>query len=354
MTSGHAARRCAWVAVAAFACTACGAPRVDGVHHLTAPYNYSFYETYEGAARSFYAAHVAHFGAYELLMTPDASTASDMVDFERTVRRLVADPPKFEPPAGVVAPEWTRMSYGTAQSMDWTHMLHEQLYDILTDDAVDDRQAAGERAIAYYLSEADAAFSTRGYGHRWMEGGGEWAGTFRDAFPAVNGILWAYHWHHAAVYEALMTEDPATRTAQLDRVITVFEDSVLVDLPTEMPLTAEVAPRFSRAFPAAAHIFDNLHMMHDVVNDIMAYPDYDLTAKRTEIDRLQRLMVFAGQDEVVAPGMPMGDGHMMSMSAMRVPTEVTPGVWLPQGHPDARMAPMPELMMPLPAPGGVR
>ncbi len=62
-------------------------------------------------------------------------------------------------------------------------------------------------------------------------------------------------------------------------------------------------------------------------------------------------MTYAVQDEVEAPGMPMGDGHEMSMGSMRVPTQLPSGEWLPQGHPDARMAPMPELMRPLPPSG---
>jgi hypothetical protein len=328
---------------------ACGVPQHNHVYRLSAPYNFAFYDTYELAARSFYAAHFAHFGAYELLMEPGDDIEERMAAFEKRVRELVAQPPKFEPPADIVAPTWSRLAFETGRSMDWTHMLHSQLYDILTDGRVTDKRAAGERAIAYYLSEAGTAFSTRGYGHRWMEGGGEWAGTFREAYPAVNGILWAYHWHHAAVYEALMESDPDRRQAELDRVIRVFTDSVLVDLPQVMPLTGEIAPEFSRMFPAAAHIFDNLHMMHDVVNDIMAYTSYDIGDKAAEIERLRTLMVYAGQDTVAAPPMPMHEGHSMSGGAMRVPTQLPSGDWLPQGHPEARMASMQELMQPLPA-----
>jgi len=264
------------------------------------------------------------------------------------------------PPIGVIAPDWVRIAHRTAAAMDWTHHLHEQLYDILSDDRVQDRQAAGEAAIAHYLQRSDAAFSTRGYGHAFMMAGGSWAGTFARRYPSVNGILWAYHWHHAAVYEALMEETHEDRARALDRVLEVFVDSVLVDPPSYMPLTAETAPRFSAMFPAAAHIFDNLHMMHDVVNDIMADPAYDLPAKEAEIERLRLLMSYAGQDTVQAPGMSMGGnehaamghegmgGHEMSPGSMRVPTELPDGSWLPQGHPEARMAPIMELMQPLP------
>lgn len=334
------------------------APRQDAVYRLPASYNFAFYDTYEFAARSFYAAHYTHFGAYENLMEGGPDTEARMAAFTNRVRQYVAEPPRFEPPADVIAPSWSRLAYETGQSMHWTHMLHSQLYDILTDERVVDKQGAGERAIAYYLSEAGSAFSTRGYGHRFMEGGGSWAGAFRERFPEVNGILWAYHWHHAAVYEALMEPDPQTRRDELSRVITVFEDSVLNDLPTVMPLTAEVAPEFARMFPAAAHIFDNLHMMHDVVNDIMADDRFDLDAKEIEIERLRRQMNYAGQDTVVAPGLPMDGGHEggheMGGGGMRVPTQLADGSWLPQGHPEADAASMDAMMRPLPAPGGER
>lgn len=351
MPSTHLSRRPAGIiGFVAFAAAACGSAQRNDVYHLAAPYNFAFYDTHEEAARSFYAAHFTHFAAYEILMHPGQDPPGRMSEFETRVRAYIADPPKFEPPAEIIAPRWTRLAFETAQSMDWAHMLHSQLYDILTDDRITDKRTAGERAIAYYLSETEAAFSTRGYGHRFMEGGGEWAGNFHIAYPDINGILWAYHWHHAAVYEALMETDPDRRRAELDRVIDVFTDSVLLELPHVMPLTAEVAPRFSRLFPAAAHIFDNLHMMHDVVNDIMAEPSYSLSEKAAEIERLRGQMVYAGQDTVEAPGMPMGADHRMSDGAMRVPTELPTGRWLPQGHPEARMAPMGEFMRPLPAP----
>lgn len=351
-----AARPVGRLALFALALGACASGPRTGVFHLSAPYNYAFYDTFEPAARSFYAAHYAHFGAYEILMRPAPDLHDRMSGFAAEVHRLVADPPKFEPPAEIVAPHWSRLAYETGQSMDWTHMLHSQLYDILTDPAVVRKREAGERAISYYLSEAETAFSTRGYGHRFMEGGGPWAGAFRAEFPAVNGILWAYHWHHAAVYEALMDPDPAVQAVELERVIRVFEDSVLVNPPTEMPLTAEVAPRFSRMFPAAAHIFDNLHMMHDVANDVMAFEAYALAEKQAEILRLRDLMSYAAQDTVSAPGMPMGS-HTMTPGSMRVPIQLSSGEWLPQGHPDAAMAPMAEFMRPLPPvrnPGGGR
>ncbi|MGI9625265.1 MAG: hypothetical protein ACR2QM_00400, partial [Longimicrobiales bacterium] len=162
-----------------------------------------------------------------------------------------------------------------------------------------------------------------------------WSGVFAERFPSVNGILWAYHWHHAAVYEALMEPDHASRADALDRVLTTFSDSILSDLPTYMPLTGEIAPKFSAMFPAAAHIFDNLHMMHDVVNDIMVEPLIARSQKGPEIQRMLLQMVYINQDWVIPPVIPDGAHGEMPMDAMRIPTQLPDGSWLPQGHPDA-------------------
>jgi len=338
------------VLAAVFAAGGCATSTLrNEQYRLPASYNFAFYDTYNGAARSFYAAHFAHFSVYETGLTKGEDDVEAMAALERSIRAYVGAPPVFEPPADVIAPQWSKLAFATGRSMDWTHMLHSQLYDILTDERVRDKKAAGERAIAYYLSNTASAFSTRGYGHRWMMGGGSWAGVFARKYPAINGILWAYHWHHAAVYEALMETDSATRLRAVDRVIRVFVDSVLVHPPRTMPLTAEIAPKFSRMFPAAAQIFDNLHMMHDVVNDIMVDERLTREQKTAEVERMRLNMMYASQDAVVAPGMPMGDPsmHMMSEGSMRVPTLLPDGTWLPQGHPDARMATMDEMMMPL-------
>ncbi len=180
-----------------------------------------------------------------------------------------------------------------------------------------------------------------------MMGGGTWAGTFVRKYPGINGILWAYHWHHAAVYEALMELTPEAQARELDRVIDLFVDSVLVNPPEYMPLTAEAAPRFSKMFPAAAHIFDNLHMMHDITNDIMVDENFSREQKEAEIDRMLRNQIYATQDSMVAPGITAMADHTMGPNSMRVPTRLPDGSLLPQGHPESQMVPMDQFMMPL-------
>jgi hypothetical protein len=57
-----------------------------------------------------------------------------------------------------------------------------------------------------------------------------------------------------------------------------------------MPMTAAIAPEFSRRHPRAAVIFDNLHMMHDIISDVLASPMIPKDRKREEI--LQQLEDF--------------------------------------------------------------
>lgn len=55
-----------------------------------------------------------------------------------------------------------------------------------------------------------------------------------------------------------------------------------------MPMTAEGAPEFTARFPEAAAVFDNLHMLHDNIDDVLSRPDLYPTfeAKREAILRI--------------------------------------------------------------------
>jgi len=50
-----------------------------------------------------------------------------------------------------------------------------------------------------------------------------------------------------------------------------------------MPMTATIAPTFSTTHPRAAVIFDNLHMMHDIISDVLAADTIPKSRKRAVI-----------------------------------------------------------------------
>ena len=81
--------------------------------------------------------------------------------------------------------------------------------------------------------------------------------------------------------------DLATQQALMAKVI-AFYHGYLRRPPVEwqhMPMMPEAAPEFAKRFPEAASIFDNLHMLHDNFDDILARPDLfpTLGARRAAI-----------------------------------------------------------------------
>jgi len=57
-----------------------------------------------------------------------------------------------------------------------------------------------------------------------------------------------------------------------------------------MPMMAETSPLFSAKYPYIANAFDNLHMLHDMVNDILASDWMSESQKQTQIKRAIYMM----------------------------------------------------------------
>ena len=115
------------------------------------------------------------------------------------------------------------------------------------------------------------------------------------AHPEFNGLIWAYHWLQVGLYEPLIEgRTPAERKAGVDAALARFW-SMLDDpparMPAFMPMTPTIAPRFSERHPRAAAIFDNLHMMHDIISDVLAADTVPRARKRAviyaQLDELQ-------------------------------------------------------------------
>jgi hypothetical protein len=119
--------------------------------------------------------------------------------------------------------------------------------------------------------------------------GEEYGGAFRRRYPKFNGLIWAYHWLQVGLYEPLVTaKSSEARRAGVDAAVARFR-AMLADpprsMPAIMPMTAAVAPEFSRRYPEIAIIFDNLHAMHDVISDVLADSTVPMSRKRAEILR---------------------------------------------------------------------
>jgi hypothetical protein len=145
--------------------------------------------------------------------------------------------------------------------------------------------------------------------------------VFRRTQPTFNGLIWAYHWLQVGLYEPMIgAGSRAEAKAGLEAAVARFWDMVRRErYPTTMPMTGAIAPGFSRRHPRAAVIFDNLHMMHDIISDVLASPMIPRDRKRAVI--YQQLAEFrnpAGNVISMDEWREMAD-HMGGIAAMGGP-----------------------------------
>jgi hypothetical protein len=130
--------------------------------------------------------------------------------------------------------------------------------------------------------------------------------VYRTHYPRSNNFFFIAHWWHPVVYEAMMVagndreQDEAVR-----QVNELLRSTVLEDRPQRMLLSREMMPRYSRLSPASANIFDNLHMLHGIAYDILAYEGWSLEQKRDELYRVIRAMSYQPGDEQLAARFPI-------------------------------------------------
>jgi hypothetical protein len=258
--------------------------------YLAAPYNWAFRDRFPRVDALFNAFDYGHAILYQTLWrTPDARLAVlDTVRFHFITTRLLRDPPTVPLDESAIGPDWVKLAPEAAEMFEWAHQLHRQLYDVWSDDHLTPEQKDREvaRAVRYYESRPKLAFSAKPKDMSLMEGQ-TYSLTFRKRFPRYNGLIWSYHWLQMALYEALLAPgDQARRRSNVEAVVARFWemlDSSPTQLPTIMPQSYGIAPRFSARYPEPAIIFDNLHSFHDVVSDILADPAIPRSQKRRTI-----------------------------------------------------------------------
>lgn len=260
--------------------------------YLPAAHNWAFRRTYPAADRLFNAFDYGHAILYERLWaTPDSPVAAlEEQEFGYITKTLLVRPPRLPLAEAAVAPDYVRLTPEAQAMFHWAHLLHRQIYDVLADDRLSDsaQDAEVHTLLRYYRSEPSLAFSDQPKSMDLMAGQ-PYSLAFLKRYPKFNGLIWAYHWLQIGLYEALLIgKTPAERQQAVNRTVARFQamiDGAPATLPSEMPLAPTVAPTFSRRFPEAAIIFDNLHAMHDVISDILTNPAVPRAQKRNEILR---------------------------------------------------------------------
>lgn len=256
-------------------------------------FNWALRRAHPEAQRLFHAFDYGHAALYEQLLLAPADTAAMARTYRFLVEDLLVRPPRFSVPEEAVAPHYARFAWPAMQMFDWAHVLHRQLYDVYADPRLDDaaRQALVERLTDAYLARRELAFAAVPKTMDLMERQ-PFSRTFREAHPDFNGLIWAYHWLQVGLYEALLdARDTAAARAGVARTLAEFRGMLdPARAPGTMPMTPDVAPRFAARHPRAAAIFDNLHLAHDIISDILTDARIPRPAKRALIDaQLARL-----------------------------------------------------------------
>ena len=260
--------------------------------YLQAPHNWVFRNNYQSADRLFNAFDYGHAILYEKLWTmPNAPPAElEEKQYNFLTRRVLVRPPRVPLEEGAIEIKYVQLAPEAKQMFEWAHILHRQIYDVLADERLDqmakDREV--QRLIDYYKTRRDIAFSSRPKSMVLMQEQ-PYSLVFRKEYPKFNGLIWGYHWLQVGLYEPLVIgKNVAERQAGVRATIARFWQ-MLQDpprtFPYQMPMTAAIAPEFTKRYPEAAIIFDNLHSMHDVISDILANDSVPRGRKRTEIIR---------------------------------------------------------------------
>jgi hypothetical protein len=254
-------------------------------------FNWRFLSTYPDAAKLFNAFDYGHAILYEVLWKEPVEKAIPRLEereFNFLVNKLLVNPPRLPLAEEAIMPSYARVAPEAKLMFEWAHILHRQIYDIWSDQRLDEaaKDRETERIIAAYLARPDLAFSTKPKSMRLMQEM-PYSLAFRKQYPKFNGLIWAYHWLQVGLYEPLMiaktdSERDSLVRATTDRFRGMIQHAPM-HMPVVMPMTAAIAPTFAARYPTVAIIFDNLHSMHDVISDILANDSVPDSDKRREI-----------------------------------------------------------------------
>jgi hypothetical protein len=231
-------------------------------------YNFDIYNV-RPLARDLNAIAVGHAMAYEDLVTGKSATLETKT-FDR-INRVLHNPPALMPDEGNISPTFGRRYGALEQLFEWTHVLHAQTVDVLASTRLTPEEKDREIGRLWeFYSRAPYAITPLPMNMEYLDGQ-PYSGAFRARYPKVNGLFWGYHWLQGAMYDLLYRTPLTAQRAAYAVVGERYHKVELYRTDREfMPMFAETSPEFAARFPAVANAFDNLHMLHDMVNDILA------------------------------------------------------------------------------------
>ena len=213
----------------------------DTVYHLVGPYNTAFYDRHNASYRTSASVHYAHARQHDYLeLTPLAEHAErdsvwnkDYVDFLRSR-------PRIEPTMEYYGPYTGRAMWDLYHAINWTHVHHEQTYDILSESEIpwEEKKRWTDRAVRYYLEMVDVARSPAPLDVTMRRAGvmmKPYFTYFRNYYPESNNFFYWAHWWHPVIYEAMMIAGNDEEQDQAVQTVNgPVSDEVLKNRPLRM------------------------------------------------------------------------------------------------------------------------
>lgn len=254
----------------------------DRLSYLRGPYNRSI-DLIPEFARDMYATGVGHALAYEALVRGRKDRLESQV--QPQIAAILRNPPRFMVDEAAISPRFSARFSSLEKVFEWAHTLHFQTIDVLAYPGWDFRRKEEEiqRLWKFYSAQP---FALTGLPMNMDRlDGFSWSGLFRSKYPKTNGLFWGYHWLQTANYDMLYGTALASQREQYEVLGDRYRKEELTRFDRDfMPMTAEISPRFARRFPQIANSFDNLHMLHDNVNDILADDRLTESQKNQAVD----------------------------------------------------------------------
>lgn len=244
------------------------------------PEAYQFGKMYPKAQQLLFAFDYGHALIYERLLHQRGKITNPQA-FEKQilseVMLILKTPPTVKVDEDDIAPLYVFTLPLMVDTFDWSHLLHQFVLDVMATSI--NRNLGMQNRINElfqdYKKNQSLAITDVCKTMLFMDGQ-YFSKDFRRQYPSFNLLIWSYHWFQIKLYEALMKPSLLERDAAVAKVTNDFW-ALIADLPDSaefdmMPETRTEAPLFYEKFPLISASFDNNHMLHDIVSDILTSP----------------------------------------------------------------------------------
>ena len=252
------------------------------------PEAYKFGVLYPKAQQLLFAFDYGHALVYERLLQNRGQILNPK-EFEKKiledVLKILKNPPNIKVDEDDIAPLYVFTFPLMVNTFDWSHMLHQFVLDVLatSKDRGEGMNKRVDELFISYKTNKSLAITDVCKTMLFMDGQ-YFSKDFRRQYPSFNLLIWSYHWFQIKLYEDLMKPTQKERDIAVNKTVDDFWQ-LISDLPDSanfdmMPETRTEAPNFYKNFPLLSASFDNNHMLHDIVSDILTSSKVPSSAMR--------------------------------------------------------------------------